>query len=130
MPDIADLKKARREYGKHRLSAKYRGIGFELSFEQWCDIWEKSGKYPLRGRRMGQCGMQRYWDNGPYRAGNVEIGTVAENGRTRVYRNRYRAMGRKKGGAPHTYRVPIHEPSMDYRLPEEIIMAEQDLEMS
>jgi hypothetical protein len=56
-----------------RLNAERRGIAFELTFEQWFDIWTKSGHYSERGRKRGQYVMARFGDEGPYAVGNVEI---------------------------------------------------------
>lgn len=64
-------------YYKHRYNAKNRGIGFELSFPEWFDIWVKSGH--LDGRGNGGYVMARPTDSGPYKIGNVEIKTQSEN---------------------------------------------------
>ena len=58
----------------HRNGAiNIRGIPFTLTFEEWWDIWDKSGKYEERGTLRGQYGMSRYNDVGPYAIGNVFI---------------------------------------------------------
>jgi hypothetical protein len=67
-------------YGKyvdHRAGAVQRGIPFLLTFDEWWDIWQKSGKWHLRG--SGQYMMCRYGDDGPYAVGNVYIGTATDN---------------------------------------------------
>lgn len=72
---------ARRLYAGHKSGAKRRGIGFELTFEQWMGIW--GDKLSQRGRRMDQLGMCRINDEGPYAVGNVYLGTPARNGASR-----------------------------------------------
>lgn len=49
-----------------------------LTFEEWLNIWEESGKISLRGNRGGQYVMSRYHDKGDYEVGNVHI-TLFEN---------------------------------------------------
>ena len=62
-----------------RSGAKLRGIPWELTFEQWCDIWLESGKWPKRGPRLHQYCMARKLDNLGFTVDNVEIITHAEN---------------------------------------------------
>ena len=52
-----------RKYQKHKAGAKYRGIDFKLSFEEWLDIWLQSGFYDKRGIGKGSYVMSRYNDN-------------------------------------------------------------------
>ncbi len=59
--------------------AKRRGIPFELTFEQWLDVWQASGKLAERGRKKGQYCMARKGDKGAYAVGNVEIILGSEN---------------------------------------------------
>ena len=68
-----------RKYQKHRAAAKTRGIDFLLTFEEWLDIWSKSGYYHLRGRGKGTYVMSRYNDTGAYTIGNVFIQSNAQN---------------------------------------------------
>lgn len=123
MTDITDIAKAKIQFSRHRCGAISRGVGFELTFEQWCEIWEKSGKYLQRGTRVGQYGMQRYWDNGPYRVGNVEIGTPAENQRTRSNRCQYRKI--KPRSPSRRGRLAFIERNSDCSSPEEILIEEE-----
>jgi hypothetical protein len=67
----------RRAYSQQKYRAKKRGIGFNLSFDQWWDIWKESGCYPARGRN-GYV-MHRKGDRGEYEVGNVEIISATEN---------------------------------------------------
>lgn len=67
------------KYKQQRENSERRGISFELTFAQWWLIWYRSGKYHLRGRRLGQYCMARKGDRGPYAVGNVEIKKNEEN---------------------------------------------------
>jgi hypothetical protein len=62
-----------RKYQIHKIHSKQRGIPFELTFEQWMEIWEKSGKFEYRGRGKGKYCMSRINDMGAYAIGNVYI---------------------------------------------------------
>lgn len=66
-------------YAKQRHRAGARGIGWALSFEQWCRIWLESGRIDQRGIGAGEFCMARMRDAGPYEAGNVQIKTNREN---------------------------------------------------
>jgi hypothetical protein len=69
------------KYNVHKAGAKRRNIAFELSFEEWYDIWLSSGKWEERGKGANGYCMCRYGDKGPYDKGNVYIATNAENGK-------------------------------------------------
>lgn len=58
---------------KHRQNARARGVEFTLTFEEWNDVWQKSGKWRKRGNRSGRYVMGRMGDEGPYAKGNVYI---------------------------------------------------------
>jgi hypothetical protein len=64
-----------------------RNIDWELTFPEWWDIWNKSGKYKHRGRKKGNYVMARYGDNGPYSKDNVYICKVEDNLRD-IYKNK------------------------------------------
>jgi hypothetical protein len=66
-------------YGLRKCHARYRGIPFLLTFEEWWGIWRDSGKWEQRGARKDQYVMARHQDLGPYAVGNVRICTAAEN---------------------------------------------------
>lgn len=66
-------------YRQQRGNAKLRGIEFNLSPEEWWDIWCKSGKFLERGKGPDKYCMARYGDVGPYAVGNVKIITNYEN---------------------------------------------------
>lgn len=53
--------------------ARQRGIGWELTFDEWMEIWDASGKIDLRGVKAGHYVMARKGDIGPYSKENVFI---------------------------------------------------------
>jgi hypothetical protein len=69
----------RKKYTSHKSSAKFRGIDFKLTFEEWFDIWQKSGHYHERGRGVGSYVMSRIQDKGAYEVGNVFIQSNSDN---------------------------------------------------
>ena len=74
-----EVKKELLKFWSQRSKAKHRGIEFHLTFEQWYDIWQQSGKWEQRGCRKGQYVMSRNNDIGPYAMGNVFIQLSGEN---------------------------------------------------
>jgi hypothetical protein len=62
-----------------RAQAKRRSVLFLLSFEQWWEIWQSSGKWEQRGIRSSHYCMARFGDRGAYECDNVRICTVREN---------------------------------------------------
>ncbi len=71
----------RNKYHDCKRRAKRRGISWELTFDQWRDIWLNSGHWKDRGRNAGQYVMGRFGDKGPYSPENVRIITHADNTR-------------------------------------------------
>lgn len=67
------------KYVRHRLNAKQRGIPFQLTFEEWWSIWQKSGHWHERGHGGKHYVMARFGDKGPYAIDNVKIITNDEN---------------------------------------------------
>ena len=64
----------RDDFVNHRSRARRRGIEFDLTYEQWKDIWFSSGHYEQRGVRKDEYVMARLGpDVGPYAVGNVVI---------------------------------------------------------
>lgn len=74
-----DIKDAKRKYKCHKDAAKSRNIDFLLTFDEWWDIWNQSGKWEERGRKRGQYCMSRYGDTGSYSADNVFIQPHGQN---------------------------------------------------
>lgn len=66
-------------YWTQKACAKRRGIKFNLTFEEWWNIWEKSGKWKQRGCKKGQYVMSRINDSGPYDIDNVFIQQHSDN---------------------------------------------------
>ena len=60
-------------------SSNKRGVKFDLTYEQWLEIWESSGFAHLRGRGKGKYCMARHNDIGPYAVGNVSIMPISQN---------------------------------------------------
>lgn len=64
---------------RNRVDKNGDKIDFKLSFEQWMDIWQSSGKLNERGSKKGQYCMSRYNDIGHYEVGNVFIQRIEDN---------------------------------------------------
>lgn len=71
--------KPKKAYDDHRRHALDRGIGWQISYEEWLELWLESGKWPQRGKVKGKYQMCRYGDTGPYNIKNCYIGTVEQN---------------------------------------------------
>lgn len=68
-------------------------MSFELTFEQWLQVWKDSGHFDERGNKTADgYVMARKGDRGPYTLGNVEIVrhriNVAERNRNYAYAKR------------------------------------------
>jgi hypothetical protein len=74
--EYADLKA---KFHHHKNNAIRRGIDFQLTFDEWHNIWLSSGHLADRGRGRNKYCMSRYNDSGPYAIGNVEIKTNQDN---------------------------------------------------
>jgi hypothetical protein len=70
---------AKTKYSAHKSNTKRRGIEFDLTFEKWLDIWDKSGKWDERGRGADKYCMCRIGDTGSYSVDNVFIGQGKHN---------------------------------------------------
>ena len=68
-----------KKFRDHKRNAKFRGIDFRLSFQEWLHIWELSGVLEQRGTRKDQYVMSRHGDTGAYEIGNVSIKTASAN---------------------------------------------------
>lgn len=58
-----------------KMGASQRGIDFNLTFDQWWELWETH----WHERGIGGKVMCRYADKGAYEIGNVRIDTQANN---------------------------------------------------
>lgn len=72
-------KKTYKKFTDQRSVRTNDGFEWRLTYNEWCDIWEASGKWNLRGKHRGQYVMARIGDVGPYAVGNVEIITHSQN---------------------------------------------------
>jgi hypothetical protein len=69
----------RHKYACHKSKAKARGIPFNLTYEQWWNIWQSSGKWDERGPGLNQYVMSRINDQGGYELNNVIIQLASQN---------------------------------------------------
>ncbi len=72
-----------RKYYSQKHNAKYRGIEFKLTYEEWLNWWIETGKLEQRGRGLNQYQMCRYNDEGPYELGNMYCKTTGEHTKER-----------------------------------------------
>jgi hypothetical protein len=70
---MVDVLIAKQRYNEQKCRAHNRGIDFRLTLDQWINIWEKSGKWNLRGCKKGHYVMSRINDSGAYEYDNVFI---------------------------------------------------------
>jgi hypothetical protein len=81
----AEFRRAIKVYNVQKSKARIRKdrngnpIGWQFTFDEWIDLWVKSGKWSQRGCRRGRYVMARFGDIGPYAPDNVEIKTTDEN---------------------------------------------------
>jgi hypothetical protein len=73
------IKDAKLKFQAQRYRAGQRNIPWDLTFEQWFEIWQASGHFEERGNKSDQYCMSRIGDKGSYAIGNVFIQTNAEN---------------------------------------------------
>lgn len=64
-------------YHKQGRTAKARGIGWEITYEEWLVWW--GDDLPRRGKRRDDLCMCREGDAGPYRLDNIYKDTVSGN---------------------------------------------------
>jgi hypothetical protein len=69
----------KRAFDQQRKAAKFRGIPFLFTYEEWLAVWLASGHLDERGRYRDGYVMARLGDRGPYAPGNIHIITHAEN---------------------------------------------------
>ena len=61
------------KYWNQKDNARKRGVTWEMTFEEWWEVWESSGVWEQRGCKRGQYCMSRKGDIGPYSKDNVFI---------------------------------------------------------
>lgn len=101
-----DLARYKQKYRIHRYNASLRldrqgnPIQFNLSFDEWMDIWFTSGYVHLMGRSAGSYVMSRNNDIGNYEVGNVSIQPVEQN-----IREGHKGLSKNRGD--HTIRKGV-----------------------
>jgi hypothetical protein len=75
--DVA--RRLKRKFLTQRANARYRGIEWRLTFEQWRDWWLATGRVDERGRLRGQWVMCRPGDRGAYELGNIKCALAEDN---------------------------------------------------
>lgn len=65
------------QYNIQKQNANKRNIPFNLTYEQWLEVW--GDKLPQRGRGKGKYCMARNNDQGPYSVDNVRIILFEDN---------------------------------------------------
>ena len=113
------------KYKAQMKNAEMRGIQFLLTFEQWLELWNASGKLEQRGRGAAKFCMCRIADVGSYELGNVFIGTGRENVRdgnlgkemTQEVRDK---ISKSNIGKPHPWSAgdknPMHRPEVKAKI--------------
>jgi hypothetical protein len=74
-----DIRVAKRKYHAHKGVAKQRGIDFNISFDDWLNIWLTSNHWHERGVGKTKYVMSRVNDIGAYEVGNVLIQLHGKN---------------------------------------------------
>lgn len=68
-----------RAYIQQRNNALARGIEWTFTLWSWWQLWQQSGKWGERGRRLNNYVMCRFNDTGPYSPDNVYFDTTSHN---------------------------------------------------
>ena len=79
MKSRKDKYNAHKALCKNRVDTNGNPIEFRLTYEEWCKIWDDSGHWHQRGRKVNEYVMSRLNDVGHYEVGNVKIQTQLEN---------------------------------------------------
>lgn len=69
----------RGRFTRQKINARRRGIEWLLTFDEWWQIWECSGRWKQRGSKAGNFQMARKRDQGPYAFDNVVIVKLETN---------------------------------------------------
>jgi hypothetical protein len=79
--DDPEVRRWKVRYNNHKFDAKYRGVAWRFTFDQWMAIWIESGHMHERGPKLDQYVMARFEDKGAYQVGNVAIVLSSSNNR-------------------------------------------------
>jgi len=79
-------KTAKGKYRSQASKAATRGIEWQLTFEQWWNWWQQTGRWSERGATIGKYCMCRYGDIGPYSLDNIYLDLHRENVKTGLAR--------------------------------------------
>lgn len=71
------MNKLKQKYKDQKLSAGYRNIDWQFTFEEWVTWW--GDDIEKRGRYKGQLVMARIGDQGPYHPDNVRKAKTEDN---------------------------------------------------
>jgi len=61
------------KYRQQKINAIRRGIEWKMTINEWWGLWDRSGKWEMRGLGKDKYVMGRIADSGSYEVGNVEI---------------------------------------------------------
>lgn len=64
---------------RQRANARRRKVEWSLTYDEWQQIWNDSGKFDKRGTGAGTYCMARKFDEGAYSVENVEIVPNSQN---------------------------------------------------
>lgn len=73
---------------KQKKKARKRNIEWQLTFEEWWNIWQHSGHWEERGKGKDSYCMCRKNDVGPYSIDNVYIETMLVNCSHQIYNDK------------------------------------------
>lgn len=113
-----DMKMA---FKAQRNSADNRGIGWNLTPQEWLNIWQTSGHLNSRGTGSSDYCMARLDDAGTYEVGNIVIVTNADNIRSFHQAHRIKNGTNTFGTVPTGAKTDIQEPIVSTnRLPDQL----------
>lgn len=75
----SDLTTPMGRFRAQKNSARRRGVSWDMTFAEWWQVWQESGKWEERGRTSSAYVMARFKDDRGYSIGNVYICTSRQN---------------------------------------------------
>lgn len=70
-----NLAKMKKIFSKQRCNAKLLGVQWNLSFEDWKEVWDLSGKWDKYGKGLDKFMMFRVDTTKPWELKNIKITT-------------------------------------------------------